>query len=217
VKVLKQSDAALRKVTSVKFKATATPSGIATNFIGAAEGKGVMTGWDGQAPKQFFAHVMASQPGSEEKMELSGGSNGDLFFLLDHAHKKAYEDMDSGVMGSGRNALGAINMPEFLHPNPFDDEIGAEAVELAGVETIAGVECHKVEVTYAGGQGKSTWFISTEDMLPRRRVRYFNIPQQGEGTLETTITELVVNPEIEASVFDLDLPEGFEKVDDFAP
>ena len=216
IKILKRADAALRQVKAVKFKATAQPTGMATNFIAPAEGKGVMTGWTGEAPERFFAHVKTSHLGSEETVEISGGGDGETYFLVDHSNKKFYQDMDPGVMGSGRNSLGSIAMAEFVHPSPFSDEIEAE-VELAGTETIAGVECHRLEVVYGGRQGKSTWYISTEDSLPRRRVRHFDIPQQGEGTLEITITELVVNPELDPSIFQGQSPEGFEQVDDFAP
>ncbi len=108
-------------------------------------------------------------------------------------------------------------MAEVVHPRPSDDGIGADSAELQGTETVGGVECHKVHVVYSGGQGESTWFFSTEDYLPRRRVRHFNVPDQGEGTLEITITDLEIDPEVEPETFKMKLPEGYEKVDDFAP
>ncbi len=38
-----------------------------------------------------------------------------------------------------------------------------------------------------------------------------------EGSLDTTLIELEVNPEIKPGLFRLDLPKGFEQIDDFAP
>jgi len=150
-------------------------------------------------------------------MEVTGGGNGDMFFLIDHGAKKAYEDMDPGVMGTTGRSLQAAGMLEFVHNAPFDDELNAEGVELEGEETVAGEPCHKIHVKYAGGAGESIWFFSKNDYLPRRRVQIFNIPGQGEGTLEITITKLEVNIEPEDDLFSMKLPEGYEQIDDFAP
>ena len=76
---------------------------------------------------------------------------------------------------------------------------------------------HKIHVVYSGGRGETTWFVGTEDYLPRRRIRHFNIPGQGEGTLDITLTGLEVDPGVDADTFTMKLPEGYEQVDDFAP
>ncbi len=217
VKLLKKADAAIKAVTGVRYKGMAEPDGVVTNFISASEGEGIMVGWSDRRPEKFRVHVKSTKPGSDEALEVTGGGDGETFFLLDHVTKKAYQDIDPGVMGSNRNALFSIGLGEFVHPTPFDDEIGAETVELQGTETVAGVECHKVYVDYGGGRGQSTWYFSTEDLLPRRRVRHFDIPQQGKGTLVITLTELETDPEVADETFQLTLPEGYEKVDDFAP
>ena len=217
VKLLKKVDAAIKAVRSVRYKSTAKPHGVVTNFISASEGQGIMSGWSGNGPEKFFGHVKATKPGTGEPMEVAGGGDGKTYFLIDHQAKKVYQDMDPGVMGSSRNALRSIGMAEFVHPAPFDDEIGAETAEIQGTETVAGTLCHKVHVVYRGGGGESTWYFSTEDLLPRRRIRHFDIPGQGQGTLEITITDLEIDPEVDAETFQVKLPEGYEKVDDFAP
>ncbi len=217
VKLLKKVDAAIKAVKSVRYKGTAIPSGVATNFMSAAEGEGVMVGWTGGGPEKFHGRVKTTRQGTGEPMEITGGGDGETYFLIDHQAKKAYQDMDPDVLGSGGQALNSIGMLEFVHPNPFDDEIGADVAEIQGKETVGGVECYKVHVKYSGGRGESTWFFSTEDYLPRRRIRYFTIPQQGEGTLEITITDLEIDPQVRPETFRMKLPKGYEKVDDFAP
>ena len=161
--------------------------------------------------------VKTTRPDSGEPLEFTGGSDGETFFLIDHIGKKAYQDFDPAVMGSGGNALFGVTMAEFVHPTPFSDEINADVAELQGTEEVAGVECHKIHVVYSGGRGASTWYFGTEDLMPRRRVRHFNVPQMGEGTVEITLTELTVDPEVAPEKFQLQLPEGYEQVDDFAP
>ncbi len=217
IEILKKVDAAAKAVNGVWFKAAVKVSGIATSRMSDAEGEVVMIGWNGNIPEKFYSRVKTTQPGSEEPMELEGGGDGDSFFLVDHAAKKGYEDMDPGVMGSSGNALRALSMIEFVHATPFSDEINADKAEIVGSETVGGVECYQIHVVYAGGQGESTWSFSKEDYLPRRRVRHFTIPDQGEGTIEITVTDLQVDPKVEPARFKMKLPAGYEKIDDFAP
>jgi hypothetical protein len=219
VEILKKVDAAIKAVGSVAYSAKSTPSGIAENFVSAAEGKAVLVGWNDEwdMPEKFYVHLTTIPAGSDETVELTGGGDGDMFFIVDHANKKAYEDMDPNVLGSSGNTLQAFGMREFVHSRPFEDEIGAETVEYQGVETVNGEECHKVYVDYGQNRGRSTWLFAKSDHLPRRRIQHFSIPGQGDGTFAIEVTRLEVNPEVDPSVFRLRLPEGFEQVDDFAP
>ncbi len=61
------------------------------------------------------------------------------------------------------------------------------------------------------------WLFAKSDYLPRRRTRIFSIPGQGEGTIVTTLSRLEVNVDPSDSLFRLELPEGYEQIDDFAP
>ena len=216
IQILRRVDAAAKAVNGVRYSVISEPSGVATNFVSAASGGGVMFGWTGSQPERFAMQVKTTQPGSDQALEFTGGSDGENFYLLDHVGKKAYQDFDPAVMGSGGRALFGVSMVEFVHPTPFSDEINAETVELQGTETVGGVECHKIRVVYAGGQGSSTWFVSTEDYLPRRRIRHFSTPQ-GEGSLDIVVSDLEIDPEVGSETFAMKLPAGYEKMDDFAP
>ena len=72
------------------------------------------------------------------------------------------------------------------------------------------------DLVYAGGQGESTWFFSKDDLLPRRRIRHFSMPQ-GDGAIEINVAALETAPEADPALFKLALPEGYEQIDDFAP
>lgn len=74
-----------------------------------------------------------------------------------------------------------------------------------------------MEVVYSGGRGKSTWYVSKEDYLPRRRIRHISDPQRGEAEIDVVLSGLEVDPEVTAKLFKLELPEGYEQIDDFAP
>jgi len=215
IEILKKVDAATKAVDSVRYQARSTPTGAALNFAGVSEGTVVMEGWNGRTPEKFRIDAKTKRPGNEATVELSAGGNGETYFLIDRSTKKAYEDMDPQVMGRTGQSLMGLVMAEFVHDAPFDDELNAENVQLAGKETVDGEECFKIDVVYSPQQS-SSWFFSTKDYLPRRRIQKFTTPQ-GEGTIDRTISALEVAPKLDSSIYALVLPEGFQKIDDFAP
>lgn len=215
--ILAQADAAIKAVSSVSFEVTVEATGVAADFAPDAEGEGFMTGWNGSGPQKFYSRVKTARPGEDEPVVIEGGGDGESYFLLDHGTKKGYEDMDPMVMGTNGQVLSGLGMVEFVHPAPFDDELAAEVVELQGSEKIGDEDCYKIHVEYSGGRGQSTWFFSKKDHLPRARVQHFTIPNQGEGTITVKLSKIEVDPEVKSGTFKLDLPEGYEQIDDFAP
>jgi hypothetical protein len=216
--ILRKVDVKIKEIDSVSYRAVLEASGVALNFVTSAEGQAVLVGWaeELQMPSRFFARVKF-RPQEAEPFEMTAGGDGDTYFVIDHRTKKGYEDMDPGVMGSQGRTLRGFGMVEFVHPHPFDDELGAQTVAYQGLEAVGGEECHKIHVVYAGGQGESTWYFSKADLLPRRRTRHFEIPSRGKGAVDITVSELRIGPEIDPSMFKMKLPEGYERVDDFAP
>ncbi|MEM9592930.1 MAG: hypothetical protein AAGD06_01615 [Acidobacteriota bacterium] len=221
LEILKQADEASRAVTTVRFHAKAEPAGVIANFIGAVEGTALMNGWNPEIrrPLKFWAKAEAKAPGTGAEMDMTCGGDGETFFLVDHKTKKGYEDMDPAVLGTGGQTLGALGLAQFVHPEPFQRELDATAIELLGKGEVMGEECWKIRVTYAPGSGNDSgadWCISTRDHLPRQQIRKFAFPQ-GEGELAITLSSLEVDPKFESALFKMDLPEGYEAVDDFAP
>ena len=45
VEILKKADAAVKEVDAIAYTARSTPTGIAENFVSAAEGEAVVVGW----------------------------------------------------------------------------------------------------------------------------------------------------------------------------
>lgn len=213
--ILKKADAKIKAIDAVAYDVTVEPGGMMLRRGGAAKGKGMMFGWNGGGPERFYAAAKTTR-GDGQEVNVEGGGDGESFYLIDHTNKKAYEDMDPGVMGSSGRILNGMGMLEYVHNAPFDDEINAEVAEYQGMESIEGVECHKVRVEYAGGLGESIWYFGKDDYLPRRRVRLFE--RGGEsGSLTITIANLEVNPKEDRSLYRLKLPKGYEQIDDFAP
>jgi hypothetical protein len=217
VEILREAAAAAKDVHSVRYTARSTPTGAVKRYAVAAEGEAAMVGWsEWDMPQKFYVHLKLQDLTSGETVELSGGGNGDSYFLVDHQSRKAYEDMDPAVMGTIGKPIPSFGMPQFVQPTPFAEDLAAEKIELQGVETVNGEECYRVHVAYGRNGRTSTWFFAKQDHLPRRRLQQL-APQLGEGSLTIDIMELEVNLDLEPSIFKLQLPAGYEQVDDFAP
>jgi len=216
LEILKKADTAIKAVEGIRFQSTIEPAGLAVNFVAPASGSGHMVGFNGQTPEKFWGKVSTTRLGSDEKVEVEGGGNGDMYFLIDHGNRKGYEDMDPGVMGSTGQILQNIGMIEYVHTAPFDDELSAEVIELLEDGTVGEEPCHKVRVVYANNQGESQWLFSKNDFLPRQRVRVFKRPE-GDGSITITITNLEIDPKVDDGDYLMKLPEGYEQIDDFAP
>lgn len=214
VEILTRSDNALKAVTSVRYHSISTPEGVAVNFVKPSEGEALLFGWGGQFPEKMYVDVRVTD--GVEVTRLTGGGDGESYFVIDHNGRKGYQDMDPGVLGGYAGTLRAILVPEFVHEAPLGDELNAETIELLEDHEVSGEMCNQVRVVYAGGRGESIWSIAKSDGLPRQRKQVFNTPQ-GVGSLTYRLSELEIDPEFDDSVFKMKLPEGYELIDDFAP
>jgi len=218
VEILKKADAAAKAVKSVRFHVSAEGTGALASRLGKISGSVVMSGYSNGTAERFHFDFQVMMPGAKEAKRVTGGSDKENFFIVDHEGKTAYEDIDPSVMGPVGRMFGQATMIEFLHPEPFSDEINGKSHELKGGEKIGGEDCHVVHVVYAAqGAPSATWSFSKKDFLPRRRVDSFVLPDGTTGSSVKTITDLVVDPKLDDKMFKLELPKGYKKVDDFAP
>ena len=217
VEILKKVDAAIRAVHAVQYKGTVTATGAVATFVPPLEGTAIISGESGGSYQKFRFDVKVKTAGSEEAKRFTVGGDGDTYYLIDWQNKIAYEDLDPAVVGSDGQTARGLGMVEFIHPKPFSDEINAERAELKESIKIGGEDCYVIDVTYAGRGGRSIWYFSKKDLLPRRRDQVSTGSRSPEGTIERIITDLVVDPKLDDGVFKLDLPEGFKKTDEFAP
>lgn len=219
VEILKKADEACKPVKSIKY--TAAGEGL----FGDAEKQPKVSGTIismppvEKKPAMFRASVKVQKPGSTDVDEVTAGCDGDLFYVIDHKNKKVYQDVDPAVFGSFRRQIHAIRMAEFGHESPFGDEIGGKVKELVGVEKVGDEECYHIHVEYSVQEGLATdWWISTKDFLPRRADRVQTDSASGnKGGGKMVLTGLEINPKAEEKSFALVVPEGYTKVDDFAP
>ena len=89
--------------------------------------------------------------------------------------------------------------------------------KLKGVEKIGNEKCYRIYVEYADSMGKSTWWFSTKDFLPRRVDRIGKGPDGEKAGTWLTLTNLVVSPKLSENTFALNVPDGYEVEEVKAP
>ena len=218
VEILKKLDAAAKAVKIVQYETKVEGEGAMAARIGKIEASFIVTGWLSGGPEKYAADATVTMPGATAPRKISVGSDNDMFYIVDHQGKKAYEDIDPAVMGPAAGVFQRAAVIEFVHPTPFSDEINGRSQELKGSKIIAGEDCYEVHVVYQAERApEAIWSISKKDFLPRQRVDIYTMPDGGKAEVTKTITKLVVAPKLADGVFKLKLPEGYTKTDDFAP
>jgi outer membrane protein assembly factor BamB len=218
VEILKRVDAAAEAVTTVKYNVVLEGTGPAKAQVGSLKAAVVAAGFADGLPERFIVEAEALTPGSTQPVRVTGGSDGDIYFVIDHQNKKAHVDLELRVMGSfARPILNGV-MREFHVPTPFGDEINAKKQELRGSKQIGGEECYEVHVVYAGERAaESTWYFSKKDFLPRARHYWFTTSSGEKGGALVTLTDVIVDPQLPPDAFKLKLPPAYTQTDEFAP
>lgn len=218
VEILKKADAASKAVDFVQYTASVKGEGAAASFVPKASGTVILKGWANNRPEQFRYEAKVERPGSSDVSDITVGSDGKTYFLIDAKEKKVYEDIDPAVVGTaGQGVRRALGMAEYVHPEPFSDEIKGAKQELKGSTKVGDEECYEIHVTYTEGGQEASWFFSKKDFLPRRVDRFFSTPTGEKGSSQLVVTKLTVDPKLDKDPFKLIVPEGFTRIDDFAP
>lgn len=216
VEILKQSEAALKRIKIVRYQADYTGTAWIKQYVPTVTGTATVGKRSKYDIDPFFVEVKMTTEGAEEPIECSAGCNGDTYFLIDAKTKTVYEDMDPAVLGSQGRNIPRVVMSEFASPKPYENAEKAGTVQLRGTERINDKPCHVVFIE--GEQPPTlTYYIDAMDHLPRKIVRTYKNEEGVEGTTELTISHLAINPDFEKSPFEAKVPAGYKKTDDFAP
>lgn len=217
VEILKKVDAAAKAVHAVKYEFSLEGTGAAKNFVPSIRAFVIAAGaGEGGLARAYRCDASITRPGSDKTKRVVTGGDGENYYLIDHDSKKAYVDMDPGVVGRTGGLVMQGMMHEFLHPEPFSDELNGDKQELTGSKKIAGEDCYEVHVVYTGGR-EAIWYFSKKDFLPRARHNLFTRPTGEKGASIKVVKNLVVDPKLDKDAFAFTLPNGYTQVDDFAP
>lgn len=206
VEILKKVDAATKAVKFVKYNAVVEGTGALAARVGKVEGTVVMSGWANNNVEKFRCEAKVSQPGSADVQDVVAGSDGKMFFAIDHKGKKAFENASPLTLGKAGNAARQLLMAEFVHPTPFNDEIEGKNHALKGTKKIGEEECYEIQLEYSKTPQQVVWFVSKKDFLPRAVDRL-----EKDGSRKWTITNLVIDPKSDKDPFKLEVPEGYTR------
>lgn len=215
--IMARADEATRNVTLISYDAEFVSGGWLTSRVPMnIIGKVIQGPRSKYNLEKFYAEIKLKSAKSDEIKECTVGSNGDVYFLIDPKTYTAYEDMDPAVLGAQSRNYQRVIMREFSVEDPFGDEIKADTIKFLGTSKIGNEKCYDIHVLI-GDSSDAVWSISQNDYLPRK-VRRIHKNQKGEeGSIDLTLTNLVVNPTFNHDPFTLQVPHGYKKTDEFAP
>ncbi len=214
VAILRRADAAAKAVNTVRYHVEVVGTEAAKAVIPSISLTITATGFLDQFPEKFIVEGEVVPPGATAAIPVSGGSDGDLFYAIDHGAKTVHADFEYGVMGVTGEAFYRGVVGEFYYPEPFSDEIKAAQHELLEDRKLDGEDCTEVRVVYSTeAPAESIWCFAKGDFLARRVHRVFEI--RGEkGGMVSTISDLVVDPKLDPGAFEVKVPEGYTRTDE---
>lgn len=221
LELLRKSAEAMTRVQTARYRARFEPQGWVAPFFNVVLVEGTVTvgKWSKWNLQSFLCVTKLTPKDSTEVLELTAGSDGNTFFLLDPKARTVYVDLDPGVMGTHGPDLEQLIMTSFGSKEPLGAGFEPESAEMQGTESIGGVDCHKLVVKSKNGNEKE-WHIGKSDYLPRRVADLYpsrEDPKGAPGRSVLTLTDLEVNPKLTGTPFKPAVPVGFRKTDDFAP
>ena len=111
VEILKKADAACKAVNFVQYTASIEGSGTQERFVGKSSGTVTLKGRGAGGAEQYRYEAKLEKPGSNDMNDVTVGSDGKTYFLIDAKAKKAYEDINPAVVGTaGRFVLRGLTM-----------------------------------------------------------------------------------------------------------
>lgn len=206
--ILEKTNDAVIAVKTVSYDVVAsagTPQN-ATQVV--VTGKSMLKGQTATGFDRFQFDGEVDARTAQQKKNVVVSSDGTKYFLIDHSEKVYIATENPQELGVIPQVISIALMIEYTHPKPYKDEL-AGRVELTGYETIGGVDCYIVSITYRTGGATAEWTVGKEDYLPRRVRRRTSGPEAVQQVTEMTITNLKVDEELADEKFRPAQPEGY--------
>jgi hypothetical protein len=217
IEIFKQADAAAKAVTTVRYDVHYRGLLVTERQVPEVTGSVLMSGLVERRARKFYCEGEVRNPGSSEEQKVTVGTDGNTYFLLDHRLNRGYVGVGPAITGSTGRPVERLMLLEFVIGTPFTDEINGRSHTYRGTTRIGGEECYEVAVTYANSGLDAVWSFSKKDFLPRRVQRYRIMLSGERGGEEWTLTNLVADPEPAEDAFAFRLPQGFSRIEGFAP
>ncbi len=207
----KASDAVKAEV--IQYNTTVQPFGYPLPRSPRMEGTVLMSGWRKDGPAKFkydITFVYGEASGGEQ---ITIGSDGETYYLLEHGKKKVHEGRDHSVFGAYTGAMRSFPVVELVKRPPLENELVSGTVELQGSTRVGNEDCREIKITYRGRQGtEALWYFSKKTFLLRRvDIATQKSSEVREGR-QVMLADMVLNPKFDSDPFNLQIPPGYEKV-----
>ncbi|UCG34197.1 MAG: hypothetical protein JSU68_06090 [Phycisphaerales bacterium] len=214
--ILAKAAAALKEVKHAQYRALYQGTGWFKAYTPHLEGTAIIGEASEHDIVRFRVEVRMTPARAFETIELTAGSDGEIFYVIDTQKKLVYADADEAVLGTRARDPRRVLMYTFVSEDPLASLLEAEDVELREDVEISGEPCFQIHVPRPD-ERDVTWCLSKNDFLPRRVEAQIKSPWNAIGTTQVEIHDLIVETECRPEVFRLSVPEGFTRTDDFAP
>lgn len=155
------------------------PEGTSANWIVRAEGKGNLKGGDPMEPFDVAWYM--------DQTQFIDSATGGVAVRQGRVNEMSLRLADS------------VRVKEMLSATPWRDEIARADAAVSGEESVDGVECVVVDITYRANKRTARIWIGKEDKLPRRFAQYVGASNQAAQFSAAFVTEfkgLEVEPSI---------------------
>lgn len=212
--ILAKADEAASKLKAISYDGAFHGEGAAAERVPKVEGKVIAErGAASNRPRVRIEGTFA--PSASAKGEP-------VRFATDGATASRIEDTPKKFMtGKAGDAvspeLNALLPPKYLVDTPFRQDQTISSISYVRSETVDGVECDVINVSYnpAAGMGMTYWF-GQKDHLLRRLENTISLRQPGDpapqkGKIIFSAKNLDAQPKIDSSTFTLTGPDGYAR------
>ncbi|MEI7658324.1 MAG: redoxin domain-containing protein [Phycisphaerae bacterium] len=149
-----------------------------------------------------------------DRMDFDVAWIGNSVEFVSHAEKKVIERRSSReARSTAFSVANSARLQELFASKPFSKEVAANAqYKTLERQTVGGVECDVVEVTFSDRKGKTVWAFGAADHLPRRVESLIeNVMMTGSTIVELddVRVETTRPPAMSRSSVRVEVPEGY--------
>lgn len=215
--IVQKSAEAIGKLKVVAYDLEYKVAGTFVYFLPNVSGRVIMGKESPDGFKRFHCRVKMQKGDSAEAIEVTAGADGNIYYLIDDKAKTVYADIDPQVMGKHRDGIDFTLTREFGLARPFEDALNGGEMKYVREEKVDGHDCHVIFFKSSPIVPAMDWYFSKADHLPRR-IHFANKdPQGNEGSGQATLLNLAVDPKLDKDPFQLVVPPGYKRTEEFAP
>ncbi len=226
--IIEQASRAIEQVESLTARMTLAGGGSKNFMQFMPSGEGVFRAQrveneDGERVWATRIVGAGKDRGDGEEYTFDAATRGDTVTWVEHRSKSVNTNSRARARGVGLSMRQQMNLDELLGADPLARELDAVSVELQNRETIGGVECDVVLITYAKDQqsatsrgqaraNKAKWFLGVEDNLPRRIERITDADIIAISLI-LTLEDMRIDAEIAPEDLEVNIPDGYKKIE----